>query len=63
MLTRPDLAATLRPLVRHYARMRYGTSYNSAQLQRFRRAVKLFTLGHAPEQRRAEHEEQHQREN
>jgi hypothetical protein len=40
---RPDLAATLRPLARHYARLRYGAGGSAAQLQRFRRAVRFFT--------------------
>jgi transglutaminase-like putative cysteine protease len=40
---RPDLAATLRPLARHYARLRYGSGGSAAQLQRFRRAVRFFT--------------------
>jgi transglutaminase-like putative cysteine protease len=42
--TRPELAASLRPLARHYARLRYGPGYSQAQLQRFRRAVQLFTV-------------------
>ena len=40
---RPDLAATLKPLGRHYARLRYGRGGNAAQVQRFRRAVRFFT--------------------
>ena len=39
---RPDLASTLRPLARHYARLRYGAGGSAAQLQRFRRAVRFF---------------------
>jgi transglutaminase-like putative cysteine protease len=40
---RPDLAATLRPLARNYARLRYGSRSSAAQLQRFHRAVRFFT--------------------
>ena len=40
---RPELAATLRPLARHYARLRYGSGSSAVQLQRFRRAVRFFT--------------------
>ncbi len=40
---RPDLAATLKPLARHYARLRYGPRGTLAQVQRFRRAVRFFT--------------------
>jgi hypothetical protein len=40
---RPELAATLKPLARHYAHLRYGRHCSAAQLQRFRRAVRLFT--------------------
>jgi hypothetical protein len=40
---RPELAGTLKPLARHYARLRYGPGCSGAQLQRFRRAVQLFT--------------------
>jgi transglutaminase-like putative cysteine protease len=70
---RPELAATLAPLARQYAQLRYGTGCSREQLQRFRRAVRLFTprIGHAAhrdgpalvsaphsrEQPRPEHEE------
>jgi transglutaminase-like putative cysteine protease len=39
---RPELAGTLKPLARHYARLRYGPGCSGAQLQHFRRAVQLF---------------------
>jgi len=42
---RPELAATLKPLARHYAHLRYGPHCSDAQLQRFRHAVRLFTAG------------------
>jgi protein-glutamine gamma-glutamyltransferase len=40
---RPELATSLRPLARQYAQLRYGRHCSPAQLQRFRRAVRLFT--------------------
>jgi protein-glutamine gamma-glutamyltransferase len=39
---RPELAHTLKPLARQYARLRYGRQYSAAELARFRRAVRLF---------------------
>jgi transglutaminase-like putative cysteine protease len=39
----PELAATLVPLTRYYAHLRYGRHCSSVQLQHFRRAVRLFT--------------------
>ncbi|HEY6451832.1 MAG TPA: DUF3488 and transglutaminase-like domain-containing protein [Steroidobacteraceae bacterium] len=39
----PELAGTLRPLARQYARLRYGRDGSEAQRQRFSRAVRLFT--------------------
>jgi transglutaminase-like putative cysteine protease len=42
---RPELAATLKPLARRYAQLRYGRHCSAAQLQGFRHAVRLFTAG------------------
>ena len=39
---RPQLAATLRPLARQYAQLRYGATCTASDLQRFERAVRLF---------------------
>jgi transglutaminase-like putative cysteine protease len=39
---RPELAASLGALARRYARLRYGPGASPAELQRFRRAVKLW---------------------
>jgi transglutaminase-like putative cysteine protease len=39
---RPELAPSLRALARRYARLRYGPSGSAAELQRFRRAVRLW---------------------
>jgi protein-glutamine gamma-glutamyltransferase len=41
---RPELAAALQPIARHYARLRYGPGYSAAQLERFRRAVHFFKV-------------------
>jgi transglutaminase-like putative cysteine protease len=38
---RPELSATLAALARRYARLRYGPSVSRAQLEQFRRAVRL----------------------
>ena len=38
----PELAATLRPLARQYAQLRYGPACTASDLQRFERAVRLF---------------------
>jgi transglutaminase-like putative cysteine protease len=38
----PELAATLKPLTREYAQLRYGPPAGAAALQRFERAVRLF---------------------
>lgn len=38
----PGLAATLRPLARQYAQLRYGATCTTSDLQRFERAVRLF---------------------
>jgi hypothetical protein len=37
----PELAATLAALARRYARLRYGPAASAAQLEQFRRAVRL----------------------
>jgi transglutaminase-like putative cysteine protease len=39
----PEFAATIRPLTRQYALLRYGRISGAAELQRFQRAVRLFT--------------------
>jgi hypothetical protein len=39
----PEFAATIRPLTRQYAQLRYGRISGAAELQRFQRAVRLFT--------------------
>jgi hypothetical protein len=38
----PELAASLRALARRYARLRYGPAASPSELERFRRAVKLW---------------------
>jgi transglutaminase-like putative cysteine protease len=40
-LRRPELAATLAALARRYARLRYGPAASAADLEQFRRAVRL----------------------
>jgi transglutaminase-like putative cysteine protease len=40
---RPELATTLRPLTRQYAQLRYGPRPGPGDLERFERAVRLFT--------------------
>jgi protein-glutamine gamma-glutamyltransferase len=40
----PELSATLAALARRYARLRYGPSAGAAQLEQFRRAVRLLRL-------------------
>lgn len=40
---RPEFGATLRPLTRQYAQLRYGPQYSLADQSRFDRAVRLFT--------------------
>jgi hypothetical protein len=37
----PELSATLAALARRYARLRYGPAASAAQLEQFRRAVRL----------------------
>jgi len=39
----PELAAVLLPLARRYAQLRYGPECSAAELERFRRGVRLFT--------------------
>ncbi len=42
--TRPDLAAALVALARHYAQLRYGPHASQAQIDRLRRAVRLLRV-------------------
>ena len=44
----PELSATLAALARRYARLRYGPAAGAAQLEQFRRAVRLLRLRHRP---------------
>ena len=39
----PELAASLKPIARQYALLRYGRSCSSREIERLRRAVRLFT--------------------
>jgi protein-glutamine gamma-glutamyltransferase len=41
----PELASTLCPLTREYAKLRYGPTPGAAALERFERAVRLFAAG------------------
>jgi len=44
--TRPETAAVLDPLARHYSRLRFGPPADSAEVRRFLRAARAFRMPH-----------------